>query len=554
VEIAGRLKPRRFENGETVIRDGEEGDECFLITAGIAEVVGRDLIGQETAIALLRPGETFGELALIGAGRPRTATVRARPAVETLAMSRADFHHLERTCPSFAVAAHATLERLDLDAFLKRSSPFARLPHDVIGRVGARARVQPVPPDWVVIAEGEAPDSFYVVRSGRLEVSRGGAKLQEYGRGDCFGEVGVLTLAPRNATVRAIDSSEVIVVDGADFRALVDEHPAFARMAWELAAIRGAKVGPRALVPDAEIEATLPRLRKRGAKWPWVFAAGTIALGAFATLSGGQPSTALDAAIVVGALIGPVTFVTYLVESGLLPERLVRIAATFLVVGIAVFPLAAVLEAFAGLRPGEIPGAVGIAVIEELAKLLAVMPLASRRWIRFQRDGVVYGAAAGMGFAAFETFLLGRALLEAGHGALAAVLLRALLSPFGHGTWTAIAAGGLIRDKRAGRFVIGPAMLGAIAMSISLHALWDLPPSGGGLGLFWYLGIGAIGLWALGLNVRRGVLESARSAIALNPELLTARADAPRVTCRVCGQASLAGTHYCVRCGSALRA
>lgn len=554
VEIAGRLTPRRFEDRETIIREGDEGDECFLVTAGIAEVVGRDLIGQEAPIALLRPGQTFGELALIGEGRPRTATVRARPVVETLSMSRADFRQLEDRCPSFAVAAHAQLERLDLDAFLKRGSPFARLPHDVIERVGARSRVQPIPAGWIVISEGDPPDSFYVVRSGRLEVSRGGRKLQEYGPGDCFGEVGVLTLAPRNATVRAIDQSEVIVVDGSDFRALVDEQQAFARMTWELAAIRGADGGPGVRVPDTELDAALPRLSvRRGSKWPWVFAAGTIALGALAVTSGGAPSPALDAAIVVGALVGPVTFITYLVENGLLSERPVRIVATFLFAGLVVFPISGILEGLAGLRPGNAPGALGIALIEELAKLLAVMPLASRRWIRFQRDGVVYGAAAGMGFAAFETFLVGRALLEVGHGALAAVLVRALLSPFGHGTWTAIAAGGLLRAKRGGRFMIGPVLLSAVGTSVALHALWDLPQLEGALGPVWYVGVGAVGIWVLRRNVRRGVAESARSALALNPELAMPPGDAPRVRCRVCGQTSLAGSHYCVRCGSALR-
>jgi RsiW-degrading membrane proteinase PrsW (M82 family) len=219
-----------------------------------------------------------------------------------------------------------------------------------------------------------------------------------------------------------------------------------------------------------------------------------------------------------------------------------------------IFPVAGVLESVAGLATGTAPGAIGIAVIEELAKLLAIMPLASRRTIRFQRDGVVYGAAAGMGFAAFETFLVGRAVLEAGPGALGVVFTRALLSPFGHGTWTAIAAAGLLRGKRAGRFRLDRPVLGAIGTSIALHALWDLPPLSGTPALLWYVGLGAIGIWILRRNVRRGVVESARSALALNPELAATAQDAPRVICRVCGQPSLAGSHYCVRCGSALRA
>lgn len=101
--------------------------------------------------------------------------------------------------------------------------------------------------------------------------------------------------------------------------------------------------------------------------------------------------------------------------------------------------------------------------------------------------------------------------------------------------------------------MIGPALLSAVGTSVALHALWDLQPAEGAVGLLWYVGVGAIGIWLLRRSARRGVAESARSALALNPELAAAPSDAPRVTCRVCGQTSLAGSHYCVRCGSALR-
>lgn len=54
-------------------------------------------------------------------------------------------------------------------------------------------------------------------------------------------------------------------------------------------------------------------------------------------------------------------------------------------------------------------------------------------------DAVVFGAAAGMGFAAVENMIYGWAFFGTGEtGSMLAVLwLRALLSPFGHGTWTA---------------------------------------------------------------------------------------------------------------------
>jgi RsiW-degrading membrane proteinase PrsW (M82 family) len=60
-------------------------------------------------------------------------------------------------------------------------------------------------------------------------------------------------------------------------------------------------------------------------------------------------------------------------------------------------------------------------------------------------DAVVFGAAASMGFAAIESMIYGWTSLGTGaSGSMLAVLwLRALLSQFGHGTWTAIAAVGI---------------------------------------------------------------------------------------------------------------
>ncbi|MBI3968332.1 MAG: cyclic nucleotide-binding domain-containing protein [Chloroflexi bacterium] len=58
------------------MREGEPGNTCYLVRAGQAGVIGRDLIGAEVTLAVFGPGDSFGEGALV-AERPRSATVRA---------------------------------------------------------------------------------------------------------------------------------------------------------------------------------------------------------------------------------------------------------------------------------------------------------------------------------------------------------------------------------------------------------------------------------------------------------------------------------------------
>ncbi len=70
-QLAAGLRPRHVPAGEIVYRQGDAGDECFVIERGSAQVVGD---GRQ--IATVGPGELVGEIALLRQV-PRTATVRA---------------------------------------------------------------------------------------------------------------------------------------------------------------------------------------------------------------------------------------------------------------------------------------------------------------------------------------------------------------------------------------------------------------------------------------------------------------------------------------------
>jgi CRP/FNR family transcriptional regulator len=65
------LKERRFKKGETVIMEGTGGAAFFLIDSGEARVSSKG-----ADVAILGPGDYFGEVALIDGG-PRSATVTA---------------------------------------------------------------------------------------------------------------------------------------------------------------------------------------------------------------------------------------------------------------------------------------------------------------------------------------------------------------------------------------------------------------------------------------------------------------------------------------------
>jgi CRP/FNR family transcriptional regulator, cyclic AMP receptor protein len=102
--LAGSFTERSFRADSVVVKQGDEkGIGFFVITDGAARVSanGKDL-------AVLGPGDHFGEIALIG-DRVRTATVTAETDLQTLVTSVWEFRAFVKNNPD---AAWKLLERL----------------------------------------------------------------------------------------------------------------------------------------------------------------------------------------------------------------------------------------------------------------------------------------------------------------------------------------------------------------------------------------------------------------------------------------------------------
>src|SRR5829696_10200746 len=63
-----------------------------------------------------------------------------------------------------------------------------------------------------LVRQGEFAYEFFVIEDGRAEVVRDGERIAELGPGDFLGEMGIVSQAVRNATVRTTSSSTVIVM------------------------------------------------------------------------------------------------------------------------------------------------------------------------------------------------------------------------------------------------------------------------------------------------------------------------------------------------------
>jgi CRP-like cAMP-binding protein len=544
-----------FETGETIVSEGDSGDRWFVLTEGMVVVERADLIGQNVTLAVLGPGESFGESALL-AEQTRVATVRSLTPVQGYALDRADVRSAEAAVPAIGQRLRRRLDLLTLDKTLKRASPFARLPDDVVWSLARQLETRIARAGDTVVTEGDEADRFYLVRSGRLEVRHSAKRLAILQGGDFFGEVAILTGGRRNATVRALEDSQLLCLSRSDFEATVRAHTGLADYFRELVTIRyrGAP-GQHLLLPDP-IATVMPAIGTRRRKRYWLtLLAGVLV---FALLTGlahvGAGPAAVYAVLAVGSLIGPLVFVQYLAESNILRERPAELAATALLGAGLGLPLAIVVQQYAGLTPDSLLPAVLIALIEEPAKLLGVLWILGQPSLRFRMDGLIYGAAAGMGFAAFETALYGLARVDFVAALLGTLWLRAVLSPFTHGTWTAIVAATVVRQHAAGQAHGVPRVIGAFGCAVVLHSLWNWRPFDFPLSLAWLLLVGATSVILLRTVMHQAVREETTSVLALAPEVRDLPpASAGTLKCLGCGRTAPAGVHYCPRCGLALR-
>jgi len=107
-----------------------------------------------------------------------------------------------------------------------------RLPKPLLDAIAGQGGTRAFPTNAILINEGDTTDSLYIVLSGRLKVyasSEDGREvvLAEHGPGEYLGELS-LDREPRSVSVKALEPSTCCVVQGAQLRQFLAEHPDFA--------------------------------------------------------------------------------------------------------------------------------------------------------------------------------------------------------------------------------------------------------------------------------------------------------------------------------------
>lgn len=90
--------PQRFKAGEIIFREGDRGDQMYVIQSGEVDI----LLGKQH-FATVGPGEPIGEMALINPGSPRSASVIAKTDCALVTIDQKRFTFLIQQNPFFAI-------------------------------------------------------------------------------------------------------------------------------------------------------------------------------------------------------------------------------------------------------------------------------------------------------------------------------------------------------------------------------------------------------------------------------------------------------------------
>jgi CRP-like cAMP-binding protein len=229
-------------------------DRMYLLRDGAVNIS----VGGKS-IDTVKPGEIFGEMATI-THSPRSATATAKSACRVIALDGSQFQKAIQKTPTFALMLMSimidrlrlTLARLTMQKALpdnvlteeRRVFDESTL-DEIIAKLGNPALLR-YHRGKSILKIGEAGVLMYLPREGRVTITADGRTLEHVGVGGVFGEMALVTRAPRAANAVAETDCALIAVNRTQLRQLVQSNPAFGLSLLKLVAQRLQAVTNRA--------------------------------------------------------------------------------------------------------------------------------------------------------------------------------------------------------------------------------------------------------------------------------------------------------------------
>jgi len=217
IEVLDAMFERKAEPGETIITQGADGDNFYVIDHGTFNVLVNMPDGNAKKVMNYEEKGSFGELALLY-NMPRAATVQAETSGSLWAMDRQTFRKI--------VLRNAYQKRKLYEAFLMNVPLLSHLDDYERMNIADALASKTYANGDLIIRQGDEANGMYILESGNVSVvlksSNGEEKtVNEIAKGGYFGELGLINRQPRATNIVAIADVKVAFLDKSAFERLL---------------------------------------------------------------------------------------------------------------------------------------------------------------------------------------------------------------------------------------------------------------------------------------------------------------------------------------------
>ncbi|MCB9642813.1 MAG: cyclic nucleotide-binding domain-containing protein [Myxococcales bacterium] len=202
------LFPVEAVDGQILMRQGERGNEFFLISEGRV-VLTRRVDGEEEVLAELGPGQFFGEIALLTPLR-RTATVTCLGPCQLLRLTREDLRGVVQAYPNVDIELRRFVYQRLVHNLLLTSFLFFPLPTAERVAFVEFFSVLEAKEGLIMLQEGQPSNALYLIAGGTVEFMKRKStheevSFQTLGVGDFFGESAILGRGGMPYSIRLVE-------------------------------------------------------------------------------------------------------------------------------------------------------------------------------------------------------------------------------------------------------------------------------------------------------------------------------------------------------------
>jgi Fe-S-cluster-containing dehydrogenase component len=228
--LADQSVVRRCKQGESVVKQGEFGHSMFVLLSGGLSVHAFTEEGVKLHLGKLeRPGDFFGEVALLGRGT-RSATVVTDEETVLLEIEKNRFDRFARTQKQAVEELETFYHSRAITTYMRLHRYLGQLEPDALAQLTVGAVMKKFNRDEVVFRQGDPSDSVLLLKDGVLKMVRrsaaagGGTSILAYfNTHDVVGAHD--SLAGRSADLVTLGQAEVIYVKRSSFDALAEAGP-----------------------------------------------------------------------------------------------------------------------------------------------------------------------------------------------------------------------------------------------------------------------------------------------------------------------------------------